>query len=106
MVLSIIKELKPDYIVAAFDMAEPTFRDELYKEYKGKRQKIEDELKEVRARIKDLQRILSSDKEILKVVKNELLDMKKRYADERRTKVIAHEIGGFSDRLILAEKQR
>jgi len=54
MVLSIIKELKPDYIVAAFDMAEPTFRDELYKEYKGKRQKIEDDLAYQLNRAKDL----------------------------------------------------
>ena len=54
MVLSIIKELKPDYIVAAFDMAEPTFRDELYKEYKGKRQKIEDDLIYQLNRAKDL----------------------------------------------------
>ena len=54
MVLSIIKELKPDYIVAAFDMAEPTFRDELYKEYKGKRQKIEDDLIYPLNRAKDL----------------------------------------------------
>ena len=56
MVLSIIKEFKPEQIIACFDMAEPTFRDELYKEYKGKRQKIEDDLIYQLNRAKDLLR--------------------------------------------------
>ena len=54
MLLSIIKEFKPDEIIACFDMAEPTFRDELYKEYKGKRQKIDDDLIYQLNRAKDL----------------------------------------------------
>lgn len=69
------------------------------------RQRIEEELKEVRNRIKELEKILSSPKEILKIVKNELLDMKKKYADERRTKVVAHEIGGFSDEELIPNEQ-
>ncbi len=44
MVLRVIKELKPDYLVAAFDLPGKTFRHEAYKEYKGKRPKAEDAL--------------------------------------------------------------
>jgi DNA gyrase subunit A len=61
------------------------------------RQKVEDELAEMLKRIGELEKILSSDKEILAVIKKELLEMKKKFGDERRTKVIDHEIGKFSD---------
>lgn len=44
IILKILNEKKPDYIVAAFDRPEPTFRDEIYKEYKGTRAKAEDDL--------------------------------------------------------------
>src|SRR3989344_3839940 len=54
MVLSIIKEVKPDQIIACFDLPGPTFRDELYKEYKAGRQKIEDDLLYQLNRAKDL----------------------------------------------------
>ena len=52
------------------------------------RKKIEDELKEIQALIKELEDILSSKKKILKVVKSELVEMGDKYADERRTKII------------------
>lgn len=40
----VIKDLNPDYIVATFDLAGPTFRDIEYKEYKAKRVKAPQEL--------------------------------------------------------------
>ncbi|MCD4760448.1 hypothetical protein K8R42_00955, partial [bacterium] len=43
LLLKIIKELKPDYIVASFDLAGKTFRHEQYKEYKAQRVKQADE---------------------------------------------------------------
>lgn len=52
------------------------------------RQKIEDELKEVQAFIKEMKALLASPAKILKVVKTELEDLKSKYGDERRTKVI------------------
>lgn len=52
------------------------------------RKKIEDELNEVQALIKELKELLASPKKILKVVKDELLAIKEKYGDERRTKVI------------------
>lgn len=37
-------DLKPDFVVAAFDRPEPTFRKEMFKEYKAHRPKAPDEL--------------------------------------------------------------
>ena len=44
MLLKVIRELKPDYIVAAFDRAEPTFRHDVYDGYKAKRPEAEEDL--------------------------------------------------------------
>lgn len=44
MLLKIIEELKPDYVVACYDLPEPTYRHEVYKEYKAGRAKTEDAL--------------------------------------------------------------
>jgi len=58
------------------------------------RKKIEDELAEKQKLIAELNLLLKSPAKILKVIKDELEDMKKRYGDERRTRVIA---GGLKD---------
>ena len=42
--LKALKEIKPDYVAATFDLAAPTFRHKLSKEYKAKRIKAPDEL--------------------------------------------------------------
>jgi DNA polymerase-1 len=44
MIISIVESLKPDYIVAAFDLPKPTHRHEVYKDYKAGRAKTEDNL--------------------------------------------------------------
>ena len=44
MLIKIIRELGPDYIVACYDLPEPTFRHEAYKEYKGGRKKTDGDL--------------------------------------------------------------
>jgi len=44
MFLKMIKDLKPDYLAACFDLPGPTFRHHFYKEYKAKRPKVTDEL--------------------------------------------------------------
>ena len=44
MLLKVIRELQPDYIVAAFDRAEPTFRHDAYDGYKAKRPEAEEDL--------------------------------------------------------------
>lgn len=44
MLLKIIEELKPDYIAACYDLPEPTYRHEVFKEYKSGRKKTDDGL--------------------------------------------------------------
>ncbi len=44
MLIKIINELKPDYIIACYDLPKPTFRHEAYKDYKAGRAKADDEL--------------------------------------------------------------
>ena len=44
MLMRIISDLKPDYMAACYDLAEPTFRKKIYDDYKGKRPKVDDAL--------------------------------------------------------------
>jgi len=44
MLIKIIEDLKPKYIVAAFDLPEKTYRHEAYEAYKGTRKKIDENL--------------------------------------------------------------
>ena len=54
LLLRAIKELSPRYVAVAFDLPGPTFRDELYKEYKAGRVKAPDELYAQIPRAQDL----------------------------------------------------
>lgn len=54
--LSVIEKFQPDYILATFDLAAPTFRHEEYKEYKATRVKAPDELYAQISRVKELVR--------------------------------------------------
>jgi DNA polymerase I len=45
MLIRIIEELKPHYLVAAYDLPKPTFRHQAYEAYKGTRAKTDDDLK-------------------------------------------------------------
>jgi DNA gyrase subunit A len=60
------------------------------------REKIEDELKEKYKLIKYLESLLASKTKLMGVIKEELAEMKEKYADERRTKVLARRVGEFS----------
>ena len=51
------------------------------------RSKIEEELKELTLLIADLKEILSSNEKISNIIKEELLEIKSKYKDERRTKI-------------------
>ncbi len=68
------------------------------------REAIENELKELLALIAKLEGILADEKEILNIIKTELLEMKEKYGDERRSKVINHELGKFSDEELIPEE--
>jgi DNA gyrase subunit A len=61
------------------------------------RKKIEDELNAIQALIKELKELLASPKKILGVIKKELLDIKEKFGDDRRTKVIKGGVTALSD---------
>ncbi len=61
------------------------------------RQKIEDELKMIRETIAYLEDLLSHPEKILKVIKEELVRIKEKYGDDRRTRVYKQKIGEFSE---------
>jgi DNA gyrase subunit A len=60
------------------------------------RKKIEDELKEVRAFIKECDAILKDPKKVDKIMIDEVTEIKRRYGDERRTTIVPHGVGEFS----------
>ena len=68
------------------------------------RKKIEDELKEVQALIADLKDILSKPKRILTIIKTELADVKAKYGDERRTKVVKGGVKNLSEEDMIADE--
>ncbi len=51
------------------------------------REKIENELNDLLKQIVDLKAILASNAKVLEVIKNELLEIKEKYGDERRTNI-------------------
>jgi len=69
------------------------------------RQKVENELAELLKLIAKLEGILADEKKILKIIRDELLELKKQYGDDRRTKVVASELGKMSDEDLIADEQ-
>jgi DNA gyrase subunit A len=69
------------------------------------RQAVENELKELQQLIAKLETILADEKEILKIIKTELLEMKEKYGDERRSQIINHELGKFSDEELIPKEE-
>ena len=68
------------------------------------RDKIENELNELHELIKKLEAILASEQAILDVVKEELLAMKEKYGDKRRSKIINHELGKFAEEDLIPDE--
>ena len=60
------------------------------------RLRVEQELEEKQKLIKDLEALLASRKKVYSVIKNDLLEIKEAYADERRTEVVSGKIGEFT----------
>lgn len=58
--------------------------------------KIEDELAEKLALIKKLEAILNSRKNMLKVIKDEVNEIREKYAEPRKTQIIAHGVKEFN----------
>jgi DNA gyrase subunit A len=67
------------------------------------RKKIEDELKEKLKLIAELEDILKSPKKILGIIKKEILEMREKYGDERRTEIVKSPVGTFAAEDLIPE---
>ncbi len=68
------------------------------------RDKIEEELKELLALIEELRSILASEEKVLNIIKEELLEIKDKYADKRRTDIDMTAIEYIEDESLIPEE--
>ena len=68
------------------------------------REKIESELKELLLEIADLKAILASEKKILDIIKRELLEIKNKYSDDRRTHIDMTAVEYVEDESLIPEE--
>ncbi len=68
------------------------------------REKIEEEYNELMKLIAHLREILSSEKLVFEIIKEELIEIKEKYGDERITKIVAAE-GEFNEEDLIKEEQ-
>jgi DNA polymerase-1 len=59
ILLRVVKDLKPDYIACAFDVAGGTFRDEIFDKYKATRKKPDQEFYDQIEKVKDVVRAMN-----------------------------------------------
>ena len=72
---------------------------------KLEREKIEEELKELLIKIKELNSILKSPQKIKEVIKKELKELKEKFGDERKTKVFSQPIGEISEEDLIPQEE-
>ncbi|MCH7828700.1 DNA gyrase subunit A [Patescibacteria group bacterium] len=72
---------------------------------KLERKKIEDELKEMRVKIKELTVTLASSKKIDEVIKKEFAAAKETFGDERRTRVQVAGVGEIAEEDLVAKEE-
>ena len=68
------------------------------------RDKIENELSDLLKLIEELKAILASDAKVLEVIKNELIEIKQKYGDERRTNIDMTAIEYIEDESLIPEE--
>jgi DNA gyrase subunit A len=69
------------------------------------REKIEEELKQKKAEIKELSIILKSPQKIKDVVKKELKTIKENFGDERRTRIHVQKIGEIAEEDLIPQEE-
>ena len=69
------------------------------------RKKVEDELKSVQALIQELEAVLKSAKKIMALIKKELVEIKDKYGDERKTRIIRHAVRAFSEEDLIPDEE-
>lgn len=69
------------------------------------RKAVEDELAEKQKFIKEMKELLSNPKKILKTIAEELKEIRDKYADERRTRIVKGGVKEISDEDLVPEKE-
>jgi len=69
------------------------------------RDKIEEELKALLAEIEELKSILASEQKVLEIIKKEMLDIKNRYGDDRRTTIDMTAIDYIEDEALIPQDE-
>jgi DNA gyrase subunit A len=69
------------------------------------RKKILDELAETEDLIARLKEILGSEKKVRALIKTELLEIKEKYGDDRRTKIVKHGVKDFNPEDLIADEE-
>ena len=69
------------------------------------RQKIDDEMAQLKARIKGLTEILESAKKLKEVIKKELLQLKETFGDARRTRAQISQVGEIAEEDLIPEEE-
>jgi len=72
---------------------------------KLERKKIEDELKELKAKIKELTAILKSPQKVKEIIKKELKEIKENFGDERKTKVQVQKLGEIAEEDLIPQEE-
>jgi len=72
---------------------------------KLERKKIEDELREIMAKIKEYTAILKSPQKVKEVLKKELKGVKDAFGDERRTKVNVQKVGEIAEEDLIPQEE-
>jgi len=67
--------------------------------------KIKDELKEKKKLIKEFETLLNSPRKILTIIKNELKEIKDKFADARKTKVYTRPVGELKDEDLISKEE-
>jgi DNA gyrase subunit A len=113
-VISIIRSSKNSQIAKVNLMKEFKFSDlqasailemKLSKLAGLERKLVEDELKEKQNFIKEMKDILASPKKILKIINSEIKEIRDKYQDERRTKIVKGGVKEISDEDLIPEKE-
>ena len=111
-VIKIIKSSKTDEIaskelISKFGLTEPQTQAILEMKLRRltglEKEKIENEINELLKLISELEEILSDENKILNVIKNELLEIKDKYADERKTHIDMTAIDYIDDESLIPE---
>ena len=69
------------------------------------RDKIEAELKALLAEIEELKSILASEEKVLQIIKKEMLEIKNKYGDDRRTKIDNTAIEYIEDESLIPQEE-